>query len=903
MALTNAGLTNTTRFPRAKLGARRLWAGLRGSAVRIWSGRPRFGWVGAGFLALMLVALVLRMFELDSRTMHYDEAIHIHYAWRLAESEGTRWGWPWIFGGDFIHSPWMHGPFQIELTALIFKLFGDTDFTARLGYVLFGTALVGLPYYLRDYLGRAAVLLAGVMLTLSPSLLYFSRFGRNDIIMLFWATALLVLMWRYVNEGRHRYLYLASAVLALMFATKETAYLVVAIFGALMFLLALPDLVPWALGRARLSQLAGPAGFLLLLLTLTLPQWSAFIGSILSAIINILLDPPGLTLINTEADSTGIVGAPQWADSQLILPVYHFPWWLHVPAVVLLVGILAGICRSWLASRGFIMGTALPLAAVAATGLALFRPLGELLSWQGVPVADFTLAGLLTVAAVATMVLLRYPWKLGAILLLIPASVALVYSVLFTNLVSVDAVVHSILPSGINVDASANGVPVNFLVAGGILLATGVVSIFLGVSWRGGVWVACAAIFYGIWTALYTTLFTNFAGAFSGVWQGMGYWIAQQDVARGNQPWYYYFVGLSVYEILVVVFGVLAAVHFVRKWDTLGLALAFWTLATLGAYTLASEKMPWLLANLALPLILLSAKYLGELVEIVPWRRVLRRGLVTLLVLPPLALVIGVYLLYSYVKSPEPLSRPEWAMLFSTALLVLASAYLIRLARPRPGLALSGLGLAALLLTFGTWGAIRAAYTYDDSNVEILVYAQGSSDLRGTYQSLDAAVFQSQPQVGSVGVDYDMWYPFQWYVRQPQTQDVLRFSCFKDDSEEGWNSSCNPVPEEPDSRAYLLTINHGNRDSETLQEYQPDGPRRNLLWFPESYRRPNENRPDEGFVWGFRGIPNKEQLSLDFKYFKDVATSRESWFDALDYLIFRKLDQEWYKSEYYSYIE
>ena len=863
--------------------ARSLWARLRGSALGFRPSRPRFGWLGAGFLALMLVALALRLFELDGRTMHYDEAIHVHYAWKLAN------------GGSFIHSPWMHGPFQVELTALIFKLFGDTDVTARMGYVLFGSALVGLPYFLRDYLGRAAALLAGVMLTLSPSLLYFSRFGRNDIIMVFWATALLVLMWRYVNEGRHRYLYLASAVLALMFATKETAYLVVLIFGGLMFLLALPDLIPWALGRARLSQLAGAAGFLIFLLTLTLPQWSA--------VASLFLDPLGLTLASTEGDTTAIVGAPHWAGSQLILPVYHFPWWLHALAIGLFVGILAGISRWLHASRRVVLGTALPLAAVAATGLATFRPLEGLLSWQGVPVADFTLAGLLTVAAVAAMVLSQYPWKRGAILLLLPASAAAVYGVLFTNLVSVDSVVHSILPVGIIVDASANGIPVNFLVAGGILLATGLVSIFVGVRWRGGVWVVCAVIFYVIWIALYTTLFTNFAGMFSGVWQGMGYWIAQQDVARGNQPWYYYFVGLSVYELLAVVFGVLAAVHFLRRLDPLGLALAFWTLGTLAAYTIASEKMPWLLANLALPLILLSAKYLGELVEIVRWRWVLRRGLVVLLLLPPLAMIAGFYLLYGYLKSPEPLTPAEWSLMLSTGLLVFASAYLIRLSRPGPGLAMSGLGLAALLLAFGTVGAFRAAYTYDDTNVEILVYAQGSSDLKATYQSLDAAVFQSQPEVGAVGVDYDLWYPFQWYVRQPQTQDILRFSCFKDESDGGWDASCKPVPEEPDSRAYLLTVDHGNKNAETLDGYQQDGPNRNLLWFPETYRRPNENRQGEGFVWGFRGIPNKEQLSLDFKYFKDLTTSRESWFGALDYLIFRNLDKDWFNSEYYSYIE
>jgi hypothetical protein len=125
-----------------------VWA-LRVMQVRI---RPRFGWLEASFLGLVLLALGIRLWELDRRVIHYDEAIHVYYAWRLSNLE------------EYIHAPWMHGPFQIEFTALIFRLFGDTDFTARLGYVLFGTALVGLPYFLRDYLGRLGALLAGMML-------------------------------------------------------------------------------------------------------------------------------------------------------------------------------------------------------------------------------------------------------------------------------------------------------------------------------------------------------------------------------------------------------------------------------------------------------------------------------------------------------------------------------------------------------------------------------------------------------------------------------------------------------------------------------------------------------------------------------------------------------------------
>ncbi|MEE8204706.1 MAG: flippase activity-associated protein Agl23, partial [Dehalococcoidales bacterium] len=282
----------------------------------------RLGWVEWGFLALVLLALGRRLWELDGRAMHYDEAIHLHYAWRLSNLE------------TFVHSPWMHGPFQIEFTALILRILGDTDFTARLGYALFGAALVGLPYFLRDYLGRIGALFAGIMLTLSPAMLYFSRFGRNDIIMAFWATALFILMWRYIQRAENRYLYLASAVLAFMFATKETAYIVTLIFGGMMFLLALPDLVPWALGRVKLSQMAGPAGFLLLLVTLTLPQWSALTGLFQGLL--------GLSLVNPDGVSAGIVGAPHWAEPFLVLPLYHASWLVHGLAIALSLGCLLG---------------------------------------------------------------------------------------------------------------------------------------------------------------------------------------------------------------------------------------------------------------------------------------------------------------------------------------------------------------------------------------------------------------------------------------------------------------------------------------------------------------------------------------------------------------------------------
>ena len=219
----------------------------------------RVGWLEIGFLALLAVSLGLRLWELDGRTMHYDEAIHLHFAWKLANME------------EYIHSPWMHGPFQVEIVAALLLLFGDSDTIARLGFALFGTALVALPYLLRSSLGNAGSFITGAMLAVSPVLLYFSRFGRNDIIMAVWASLLFILMWRYFQEEKDRYLYLSAAVLGFMFATKETAFIVAATLGAITFLLAIPQIAPLLFRRERLRNLAGPAGFLFLLVTLTPP--------------------------------------------------------------------------------------------------------------------------------------------------------------------------------------------------------------------------------------------------------------------------------------------------------------------------------------------------------------------------------------------------------------------------------------------------------------------------------------------------------------------------------------------------------------------------------------------------------------------------------------------------------
>jgi hypothetical protein len=65
------------------------------------------------------------------------------------------------------------------------------------------------------------------------------------------------------------------------------------------------------------------------------------------------------------------------------------------------------------------------------------------------------------------------------------------------------------------------------------LLALGI-----GFWWNWQIWLPNALLFYGVYVVFYTTLFTNGGGFFSGLVGSLGYWIEQQGVQRGSQPWY-----------------------------------------------------------------------------------------------------------------------------------------------------------------------------------------------------------------------------------------------------------------------------------------------------------------------------------------------------------------------------
>ena len=669
---------------------------------------PLFRWELLGYLLLLLLALGLRLWDLGGQALHHDESLHALYSWYLYDGRGYQ------------HDPMMHGPFQFFGSASIYWLLWDSNATARLLPALFGTALVGLPFLLRGYLGRSGALVTSLLLALSPTMLYFSRFARNDIYMAVWALALVALMWRYLDTRRTRYLVWTALVLAFAFATKETAYLLVAVLGSYLFVRAVTDVMPWLLGRRRLREFSPAGGYLVLIGTLTLPLGAAGIALFQGGL--------GLTLANAD--------------------------WVAAPS-------------------GIPIGTGLYVAFLTVVGLAI-----------------------------AAMI--------------------------------------------------------------------------VGLRWRPRVWLVCFGAFAIIWVLLYSSFFTNFPdGLLSGVWRSLGYWVVQQDVARGGQPWYYYLViGLN-YEFLPVVVGIAAMVYYAKSGDRFSHFLVYWAIATFLLHTYASEKMPWLLVGVSLPFFLLAGKVLGDLLEHRPFQRAfgeegadttaipwLRRiywptlGFAAMLVL--LVVVAGRWVTLALSAEPDR----GTALMSLLALLVVglgaSCVYLLLRVGKERRVALVGLSLAAVMLALTVPSSFRLAYANADVPVELLVYTQTAPDIpliMADIQRLGEKTGKGRALKITVDSTDGFSWPWAWYLRDYTS---VGYPCL------GSDSGCQSLSQTPDADVVLLAARNQSSAASYLSSYGPPVGYTHRWWFPESYR------------------------GLDIGTTAKGLLSRESWCNVANYFLDRE---------------
>ena len=140
-------------------------------------------------LIVIVISFISRFIFLDSRAVHHDESLHGYYSWLLSNGFG------------YTHNPLMHGPLNFHLNALVFIIFGDNDFSLRIAPAFAGILVVLSPFLFIKIIGRHSSALISILLLISPTMTYFSRFARNDIYVALVSIILIFQIFKYLNEG------------------------------------------------------------------------------------------------------------------------------------------------------------------------------------------------------------------------------------------------------------------------------------------------------------------------------------------------------------------------------------------------------------------------------------------------------------------------------------------------------------------------------------------------------------------------------------------------------------------------------------------------------------------------------------------------------------------------------
>ena len=193
-------------------------------------------------LIILVAAIFSRFYQVDLRVMSHDEINHVVPSYEFYQGNGYR------------HDPVTHGPLQFHLVALSYFLLGDNDFSSRVPAALFSIAAVAAVLFLyRRYLGRTGALAAGFLFLISPFMLYYGRYTRNEAFIELFGVLTLYGILRYLDKGDKFSLFLLTATTALNFATKETAYIYTAQLLLFVGVLFLEDVARarWKETRAR----------------------------------------------------------------------------------------------------------------------------------------------------------------------------------------------------------------------------------------------------------------------------------------------------------------------------------------------------------------------------------------------------------------------------------------------------------------------------------------------------------------------------------------------------------------------------------------------------------------------------------------------------------------------------
>lgn len=178
------------------------------------------------YVALIVLALVLRLAELDTVPLTAGEARQALASWRVVHPEAV--------GTTILPD----SALLFTLHNITFTALGASEFSARILTALAGVALALSPLLFRELFGRVRVLILCVFLALSPAVLISSRYDSPMI----WAALLVIwggwALWCYSQGQRPRYALIAAGAWAAAAFLTGTGGLLLVLIAAVSAVLA-----------------------------------------------------------------------------------------------------------------------------------------------------------------------------------------------------------------------------------------------------------------------------------------------------------------------------------------------------------------------------------------------------------------------------------------------------------------------------------------------------------------------------------------------------------------------------------------------------------------------------------------------------------------------------------------
>ena len=169
------------------------------------------------FLIIFFIAIVIRVPALTRRPMHTDEAVHAVKFGKLLEDNYYR------FDSREYHGPTLN--YLTLIPAWIKSADNITEInetTLRIIPVFFGIMMVLMLWFLAPGLNRFTITAAGIFTAVSPSMVFYSRYYIQEILLVFFSFAVIISCYRYIKGRNFGWALTAGIFLGLLHATKET---------------------------------------------------------------------------------------------------------------------------------------------------------------------------------------------------------------------------------------------------------------------------------------------------------------------------------------------------------------------------------------------------------------------------------------------------------------------------------------------------------------------------------------------------------------------------------------------------------------------------------------------------------------------------------------------------------